>query len=152
MPNRVTELFWVDILISIEKVKRYSYGFKDKQQLIENDLVYAATLRELEIIGEALKYILADPALSNQINLRWRDIVNFRNILAHEYFGIKMDAVFIIVSEKIFEFEFEFHEFISNNANATFFRAIKHTKKEVENNGWLQSVAYLDSIETMVRP
>lgn len=40
MPNRATELFLVDILISIEKVKRYSKSIKYKEELLNNDLVY----------------------------------------------------------------------------------------------------------------
>lgn len=150
MPNRPTELFCIDILISIEKVKRYSRGFEDIQSFISHDQAYAATLRELEIIGEAMKHVLADPAFSIIIEKKWREIADFRNVLAHEYFGIYADEIFEIVSKEIHEFEFEFQEFFLQQANQDFLNAIKHVKKELEDNQWHHSLAYLHSIEKMI--
>lgn len=151
MPNRATELFLVDILISIEKVKRYSRSVKSTEELLANDLIYSAVTRELKIIGEAIKYVLADPALSQFIHEHWREIVDFRNVLAHEYFGLNANEIFSIATREIFEFEFDFVEFIRKQASPMFLDALMHAKQEATNNRWHDSLAYLRSIEKLVQ-
>lgn len=147
MPRRETELFWLDILISIEKVKRYTKGIENSFDLVSNDLVYAATLRELEIIGEAIKHVLADPACSYYIHEKWRAIINFRNILAHEYFNIRLDEVYHVATHKIHEFEEEFLVFVRTQSGDVFFEALEDVKEELKQNKWYESLSYLQSIE-----
>ncbi len=54
-------------------------------------------IREFEIIGEASKYLLK----SNLINKDYQKIVNFRNQITHEYFGIDQDVVWLIIYTKL---------------------------------------------------
>ena len=65
MPNRVIEYFVLDILIAIDKVKRYSAGFETGEEFAADEKSYSATMRELEIIGEALKHVLGYPPLQS---------------------------------------------------------------------------------------
>ena len=44
-----------------------------------------ATLRRLEIIGEATKYLITMDILNNR---EYRKIVDFRNVISHAYFGV----------------------------------------------------------------
>lgn len=55
MSRRKPEIFLEDILISIDKIERYTMDIKSIDDFINNELVVDAVLRNLEIIGEAAK-------------------------------------------------------------------------------------------------
>lgn len=58
-----------------------------------NRLVYSATIREFEIIGEATIH-LSDETLAKYDQIVWRDLKDFRNLLIHEYFGVDSQIVY----------------------------------------------------------
>ena len=55
MSKRHPELFAVDILVAIGKIERYSEDFADAQEFSHDEKSFDATMRELQIIGEASK-------------------------------------------------------------------------------------------------
>jgi len=59
-----------------------------------------AVLRNLEIIGEAVKNIPLE-VRKDHPNVEWKKIAGLRDILAHSYFGIDMDVVWDIVKNKL---------------------------------------------------
>jgi uncharacterized protein with HEPN domain len=63
-------------------------------------MIYSATIRELEIIGEATGKI-SQETKEKYPNIDYRTIKDFRNVLAHEYFGIDMQIVWGIVTQKL---------------------------------------------------
>lgn len=63
-------------------------------------MMYSATIRELEVIGEAASKLSAE-LKEKHPEVPWREIKDFRNILAHEYFGVDSEVVWDIVTEKI---------------------------------------------------
>lgn len=57
-------------------------------------------IRQLEIIGEAVRH------LSNSLRIKyphvpWRDIAGTRDKLIHDYFGIDLEKVWVMVQEDI---------------------------------------------------
>ena len=56
--GRDFELFIVDTLVSIYKVKSYTAEFKNGHDLQHSSLHWDATMRAFEIIGESLNYLL----------------------------------------------------------------------------------------------
>lgn len=56
-----------------------------------------SVIREFEIIGEASKHLLKN----NLIHKDYQKIVNFRNQITHEYFGIDRDVVWLIIETKL---------------------------------------------------
>jgi uncharacterized protein with HEPN domain len=46
-----------------------------------------AVIRNFEIIGEAVRHVVADQE-SLPTGIPWADIAGMRNILIHEYFGV----------------------------------------------------------------
>lgn len=99
--KRDLELFIVDIFISIEKIKSYTQNFNSGDDLIHNDINWDATLRNLEIIGEALNNLLQDESFTSLSPKYFRKVVNFRNLVSHGYFGISEEEVWNIVTEKL---------------------------------------------------
>jgi uncharacterized protein with HEPN domain len=54
----------------------------------------------LEIIGEAVKNI-SEETRQNYPQIKWRKIAGFRDIVAHEYFGVNEETVWDIVENEI---------------------------------------------------
>ena len=96
---RSDKLYIEDIIESIEAIESYLNNL-EYETFIDNRMVYAATIRELEIIGEAVGKI--SQTIKNEYSdIDYRTIKDFRNVLAHEYFGVDMEIVWIIATDKI---------------------------------------------------
>lgn len=99
MKKRDPRLYVEDILEAIDAIERYTKGLS-KEEFFQNDLVQDGVMRRLEIIGEAARQLSKEmPSLSRAIP--WRRITGFRNILAHEYFGVVLDRVWNVVHEDL---------------------------------------------------
>ncbi|HAI75457.1 MAG TPA: DUF86 domain-containing protein, partial [Microscillaceae bacterium] len=62
----------------------------------QNSMMYNACLRQLEIMGEAanrLSTILREKYPSTN----WIQIIGLRNLLIHEYFGVKPEVIWEII-------------------------------------------------------
>jgi len=96
---RSDELYILDILESVDAIEKYieSHTY---ETFIENRMVYAATIRELEIIGEAAGRV-SQSLKDKYPNIDYRTVKDFRNVLAHEYFGVDMQIVWMVASDKL---------------------------------------------------
>ena len=112
MSKRDNRLYITDIFIAINKIQRYTKEISSAQDLRWNEIVWDATIRELEIIGEATRVLIESNILENQ---KYRKIVDFRNIIAHGYFGLDEDEVFIVIKDKLVVFEDELIKLIEQN-------------------------------------
>jgi uncharacterized protein with HEPN domain len=63
-------------------------------------MAYHATLRNLELLGEAARHV-PDEVRALAPDIPWRRIVGVRNILIHGYLGIDNDIVWDIVRNEI---------------------------------------------------
>jgi uncharacterized protein with HEPN domain len=104
MPNkkqRDLELFIVDIFVAIHKIKLYTQHFQTAESLRYDSLHWDATIRELELIGEALNNLLDDEEFSKVAPKYFRKVVNFRNAISHGYFGIDEEEVWKIIKNRL---------------------------------------------------
>jgi len=97
MPKRYLELFAVDIRIAIDRIERYRAGFQTAQDFYYDEKSFDATMRELQIIGEATRHLLA----MEWIESEYRIVVDFRNVIVHEYFGINADEIWDILQNEL---------------------------------------------------
>ena len=67
---------------------------------VENHILRTAVVKWLENIGEAANHISAD-AMIKQNNIEWVKIIDFRNFVIHEYFGIRYEIIWVIATEYI---------------------------------------------------
>lgn len=93
MSKRVGELFLFDIAIAILKIQCYTKDIKNAQDLKHNFKTWDAVIREFQIIGEATNQLIKLDIFSKDK----REIVDFRNILIHEYFGIDEEEIWDII-------------------------------------------------------
>ena len=88
--------FYVDDMIAFaEKVLTYTAGL-DQSAFVANTLVYDATLRNLELIGEAATHVPDDVRQAPR-EVLWRRVIATRNRLVHAYLGIDNDTLWSIV-------------------------------------------------------
>jgi uncharacterized protein with HEPN domain len=99
MSKRTDMHYLQDIMESIDAIVEFTEGF-DFETFLEDRKTKSATLRELEIIGEAGSRV-SDELRTRYSEIPWRMFKDFRNILAHQYFGINVDIVWDIVQHKI---------------------------------------------------
>ena len=92
--------FYIDDMIAFaEKVITYSDGL-DQSGFVASSLNYDATVRNLELIGEAATHI-PDSVRATYPDLPWRLIIATRNRLIHGYLGIDNDTLWSIIQEDI---------------------------------------------------
>ena len=97
--SRNESFYLADIQESCEKVLRFTKGMTYKD-FVHDELHFDAVLRNLEIIGEAVKNI-SEELRKKYPNVKWRKIAGFRDIVAHEYFGINDETVWDIVENEV---------------------------------------------------
>lgn len=92
-------LYLEDILASTVKILRYA---KDTsyENLLNDEMRLEAIARNFEIIGEASSKVPQD-IKDKYPFIEWRKISDFRNILAHEYFGIDYEIMWEIIKDKL---------------------------------------------------
>jgi uncharacterized protein with HEPN domain len=88
-----------DVLEAVERIESYTSGM-DKAQFQADRKTIDAVVRNLEIIGEAVKNVPPEVrALSPSVP--WSKIAGMRDILIHVYFNIDTDIVWDVVQTKL---------------------------------------------------
>ena len=112
MSERSQELYLSDILESIEAIESFVIG-SDMKSFEADRKTYSATIRELEIIGEAIKNI-SDDIKMQYPEVLWQEIRSFRNKITHEYFGIDVRIVWDIVQNELELLNNQIHQILSS--------------------------------------
>ena len=97
--ERSWRLYIQDMIDCGEKVLSYTDGL-DQETFTAETLVYDATLRNLELIGEAATHIPSE-VREVHLEIQWRDIIGTRNRLAHSYLGIDDDVIWDIIQTDV---------------------------------------------------
>lgn len=86
----------------IDSIKNIEYFMKkvSKESFFENKEKQSAVIRQIEIIGEAVKNLPSE-FKDNNPNIPWKDIVGMRDKLMHHYFGVDLKIVWKTVKEDI---------------------------------------------------
>lgn len=96
------KVFIQDILESIELIENYTKGISRDEFLDKDDNLQMkdTIIRRLSIIGEAVKK-LPSSFKKDYANIPWKQIAGMRDILVHEYFGVKMERVWKTAKEDL---------------------------------------------------
>jgi len=106
--KRDVGLFIDDIKESIRNIEDFSKGLT-REKFSKDNLRQSAIIRQLEIIGEAVKNI-PDSFRKKFPKIPWEDIAGFRDVLSHAYFGVSMDRVWNIVKIDLPKFKEEINK------------------------------------------
>lgn len=92
--------FYVQDMIDFgEKVLAYTDGL-DQEAFIAYGLTYDATLRNLQLIGEAARHI-PDEVRQSHSEIPWHAIIGTRNRLAHSYLAISDSIIWGVIQEAV---------------------------------------------------
>ncbi|MGC9081530.1 HepT-like ribonuclease domain-containing protein [Sulfurihydrogenibium sp.] len=99
MSKRNWKLFLVDVLESIEKIENYTSEISF-EEFIKDEKTKDAVVRNIEIIGEAVKHIPEE--IKEKYNeIPWKKITGMRNRLIHGYFVIDYTIVWKIIKNEL---------------------------------------------------
>jgi len=88
-----------DMILFSEKILSYTKEL-EQPEFESNSLIYDATLRNLELIGEAATHIPLEFRM-NYSNISWRQIIALRNRLIHAYLGLDNDILWSVIQTDI---------------------------------------------------
>lgn len=86
--KRNIKLYLQDIWESTLAIEEYIQNLAE-DEFYSNHQVQDAIIRRLEIIGEAVKNV-DDDFRNKYLQIPWKKIAGMRDIIAHEYFGVKL--------------------------------------------------------------
>jgi len=97
--SRDYHLFLDDIPEGCDKIVAWTPSLSS-EGFFNNDLVFDAVMRNLQVMGEAVKYLPAD-VRKRHPDVPWRRVAGFRDVVTHFYFGLSNDIVWDIVQNHV---------------------------------------------------
>jgi uncharacterized protein with HEPN domain len=78
----------------------------------ENTMLHSAVMMQFMIMGEAIIHV--DKEISDKYNYPWYKVRSFRNMIAHEYFNIKLSAVWEVIEQDLPLLKLEIRKMLDN--------------------------------------
>jgi uncharacterized protein with HEPN domain len=88
------------IIEATDRIIEYTSGFESADDFNNDHRNFDATMMNFVLIGEMVDKLSQDFKMKNSI-IDWVKIKGFRNIVAHDYFGIDAEEVWQIIKNKI---------------------------------------------------
>lgn len=99
MNNKNDLVFIEHILDSVNAIKKFSKNL-NKSGLVSNRLKQSAIIREIEVIGEAVKNI-SKSLKDKHKEIEWKEIAGTRDKMIHHYFGVDPDIIWKIIKKDL---------------------------------------------------
>ena len=87
------------IQTAINNIFQFTEG-KTIDQLNDDTMLFYATVKNIEIIGEAA-YHLTKAFCQEHPETPWNDVMRMRNILVHDYYRIRLNEVWKVIKEDL---------------------------------------------------
>lgn len=91
------KLYLIHIAECLERIESY-IGTGGKTEFMASSLIQDAVLRNLQTLAESTQR-LSDSLKAAHPAVPWRQISGFRNILVHNYLGIDLEQVWLIIEQ-----------------------------------------------------
>lgn len=98
------------ILDAISEIETYLQNVS-YEQFLNNSEKRFATIKQIEIIGEACNALTDELKLMNH-EIPWKAIIGFRNISVHEYFGVDLKLVWEISRNDLLDLKNKMHHIL----------------------------------------
>ena len=100
------------LLEAIGKIAKYSSSYQSADEFYANERDFEATMMNFVIIGEMVSR-LSDKFIEENTQIDWFKIRGFRNIVAHDYFGIDAEEVWQIIQAHLPKLESDVHAILN---------------------------------------
>ena len=104
------KLYLYDIKEAIDKIESFTEGLASEQLAKDVKTVDAVT-RNLQVIGEAAGHI-PKRIKEKHPSIDWRGMAGMRNILVHEYFGVRLEIIWKTVRKRLPELRKQIEEIL----------------------------------------
>ena len=104
-------LYLRHILDGITRARSYTAG--DRENFMSTPMIQDATVRNLEIIGEAVKHVSKSFCKAHP-DVPWKQMAGMRDVLIHGYMGVDLDTVWDVVANRLEELETQLEKLISD--------------------------------------
>lgn len=95
MSNRKASVFLSHALFCIDNIRDYTTG--GEAEFATDRKTQDAVVRNLEVVGQCIKDAGIEALQTAAPDTDWKAVAAFRNVLAHEYLGVKPDLVWAVV-------------------------------------------------------
>lgn len=101
------------IIDAITEIENYIQN-TNLDDFVKNSMMFNATLRQLEIIGEASNR-LSEKIILNNPEIPWARIIGLRNLVIHEYFGIDDFTIWNVIKINIPDLKIKIYEILEKD-------------------------------------
>lgn len=112
MSKRDYRLYLEDIIESINKIEKYISDM-NYNNFSKSDITVDAVVRNFEIIGEAARQ-LPEKVKDKYTDVEWQAMVDFRNVIIHEYFGVSLKIMWDIIKNELPTIKKNLNEVLKN--------------------------------------
>jgi uncharacterized protein with HEPN domain len=91
--------YYEDMIVACESIIQFSENHT-KESFCNSKLHYDATIRNIEVLGEAAKLIPTEIRSAIK-EIPWTKLIALRNIVIHDYFEIDDDILWDVIINKI---------------------------------------------------
>ncbi len=88
------------LLEAIDKIDDYSNTFKNADDFYHDSKSFDASMMQFVVIGEIVTR-LDENYKQTHSTIPWQKVKDFRNIIAHDYFGIDADEIWSIIQHHL---------------------------------------------------
>lgn len=99
------------ILNAIDSIEKHVKD-EDEKSFCQNEILNNAVLFQFTVIGEAIVHVENEKL--NKYDYPWFKIRAFRNMIAHEYFNIKLIAVWKIIKHDMAQLKLVVEQILQN--------------------------------------
>lgn len=102
----------LNMLESVKKIQKYSGKFNTADDFFSDTISFDASMMNFIVIGEMVEKLSDQMIQNNQIKIDWLKVKGFRNIIAHNYFGIDAEEVWQIIQTTLPELQIEIEKIV----------------------------------------
>ena len=93
------------MLDSIKRIRQYSSKFANADEFYADTLSFDASMMNFIVIGEMVDKLSDTLIHETSDKIDWLKVKAFRNIIAHNYFGIDAEEVWQIINGSLTELQ-----------------------------------------------